>query len=103
MLHLKTGLAYLEDNILLAAGEFVDKPEFKTFKKIIIAEEESYSANSIRVNDYVILSSGYQKTWQAIEEAGLKTLETDTSEFRKLDGGLSCLSLRFWSNGEAVY
>ncbi len=62
MLHLKTGLAYLEDNILLAAGEFVDKPEFKTFKKIIIAEEESYSANSIRVNDYVILSSGYQKT-----------------------------------------
>jgi len=29
VLHLKTGLAYLENNNLLACGEFLDKPEFR--------------------------------------------------------------------------
>ena len=37
----------------------------------------------------------FPKTKQKIEAAGYKTIEVDVSEFRKLDGGLSCLSLRF--------
>jgi len=50
MLHLKSGLAYLEDNVLLVTGEFINNLEFKKFDKIIIDEEETYSANCIRVN-----------------------------------------------------
>ncbi len=95
MLHLKTGLAYLEDNVLLVAGEFIEHEDFKDFKKIIVPDEESYAANSIRVNDYVIMPMGYPKTKKNIEEAGLKVIECDSSEFQKVDGGLSCLSLRF--------
>ncbi len=95
VLHLKTGLAYLENNNLLVAGEFVTSPEFKNFNKIIINPEESYSANCIWVNDVVIVPEGYSGTKTAIEAAGYKVVEVDTSEFRKLDGGLSCLSLRF--------
>ena len=95
MLHLKSGLAYLEDNVLLIAGEFVNKLEFKGFNKIIIDEDEIYSANCIRVNDYVLLPAGYPKTKEKIETAGFKTIVVDTSEYRKINGGLSCLSLRF--------
>ena len=95
VLHLKTGLSYLEDNTLLIAGEFIKKTEFSSFKKIIIPENELYAANCIRVNDYVLIPEGYEKTKSAIEAAGLATLTVDTSEFRKIDGGLSCLSLRF--------
>lgn len=95
MLHLKTGLAYLEDNVLLVAGEFVGKEEFSDFTCIEIPADEGYAANCIRVNDYVLVPEGYPVTQKLIEEAGLKTLLVDTSEFRKLDGGLSCLSLRF--------
>ncbi len=95
MLHLKTGLAYLEDNILLVAGEFIEKPEFAKYTKIVVPQSEEYAANSIRVNDYVIMPAGYPLTKQKIEDAGLKVLEVDSSEFRKVDGGLSCLSLRF--------
>ncbi|WP_321496061.1 arginine deiminase family protein [uncultured Desulfobacter sp.] len=95
MLHLKTGLSYLEENILLAAGEFKNKKEFRSFDMIEIPEEESYAANCIRVNDYVIVPEWFPKTRKLIEDAGLKTMAVDTSEFRKLDGGLSCLSLRF--------
>ncbi|NNF98339.1 MAG: N(G),N(G)-dimethylarginine dimethylaminohydrolase [Desulfobacteraceae bacterium] len=94
-LHLKTGLAYLEDNILLVAKEISGSAEFDQFQKIGIPEAESYAANCIRVNDQVLIPAGYPKTRAAIEAAGLKTIPVDTSEFRKLDGGLSCLSLRF--------
>jgi len=42
MLHLKSGLAYLEDNVLLVAGEFIDNVEFEKFNKIIIDEDEAF-------------------------------------------------------------
>lgn len=95
MLHLKTGLAYLEDNILLVAGEFRQNEEFSSFTRIEIPEDEGYAANCIRVNDYVLVPEGFEKTRKKIEAAGLKVISVDTSEYRKLDGGLSCLSLRF--------
>ena len=95
MLHLKTGLAYLENNVLLACGEFLSKPEFQTFDMIEIPEDEAYAANCIWVNDKVLVPSGYPKTSQLIADAGYELINVDVSEFRKLDGGLSCLSLRF--------
>lgn len=95
VLHLKTGVSYLENNNLLVAGEFVNSPLFKDFNKIVIDKEESYSANCIWVNDTVLIPKGYPKTKEAIENKGYKVVEVDTSEYRKIDGGLSCLSLRF--------
>ena len=95
VLHLKTGVAYIENHTLLATGEFVYKNEFSDFKILTVDEDEAYAANSIWVNDHVIMPLGYPKTKTAIEEAGYKVLAVDTSEFRKVDGGVSCLSLRF--------
>ncbi len=95
MLHLKTGLAYLENGILLTAGEFAGHPLFRDFKTIPIDPLDAYSANCIWVNGTVLVPAGYPATTARIEAAGLTVLEVDTSEFRKLDGGLSCLSLRF--------
>lgn len=95
VLHLKTGLAYLENNNLLVAGEFVDKEDFAKFNKIEISADEAYSANCIWVNEKVLVPAGYEKTKRAIENAGYEVILVDTSEYKKLDGGLSCLSLRF--------
>lgn len=95
VLHLKTGVSYLENNNLLVAGEFVNSPLFKDFNKIVIDKEESYSANCIWVNNTVLIPKGYPKTKEAVENKGYKVVEVDTSEYRKIDGGLSCLSLRF--------
>ncbi len=95
VLHLKTGLAYLEKNNLVISGEFLDEPEFDKFNKIEIPEDESYAANCIWINDKVIIPTGYPVTKQRIFNAGYFVIETDVSEFQKLNGGLSCLSLRF--------
>lgn len=95
VLHLKTGLAYLEHNNLAACGEFVSKKEFQKYHILEIDADESYAANCIWVNDWVLIPAGFPKAKKTIENTGYKTLEIDVSEFQKLDGGLSCLSLRF--------
>ena len=81
---------------MVVSGEFIDNPEFKIFNLIKIDEDEKYAANCVWINNYVFVAKGYSKTKQSIEKAGYETIELDMSEFRKLDGGLSCLSLRFW-------
>lgn len=95
VLHLKTGVNYIENNNMLVSGEFVDKPDFAKFNKIVIPEEESYAANCIWVNGKVIVPTGYPTVERLVREAGYEVILADTSEYRKLDGGLSCLSLRF--------
>jgi dimethylargininase len=95
VLHLKTGIAYLENNHLAACGEFLSNQEFRKFKLLKIDEDESYAANCIWVNDRVLIPRGFPKARETIKNAGYRVIELDVSEFQKLDGGLSCLSLRF--------
>lgn len=94
-LHLKSGVAYLENNNLLVTEEFAELEIFKRFNRIIIDREEGYAANCIWINDRVLAPAGYPKTKDALSRAGYEVLTLDTSEFKKLDGGLSCMSLRF--------
>jgi dimethylargininase len=95
ILHLKTGIAYLEQNTLAACGEIHSRQEFSDFRILPIPEEESYAANCIWVNGTVLVPEGFPRTSEIIQQAGYAVLEVDVSEFQKLDGGLSCLSLRF--------
>ena len=95
VLHLKTGLSYLEENNLVVCGEFIDESSLGQYNPIEIPEKESYAANCIWVNGSVIIPLGYPTTKQRIKNAGYRVIETDVSEFEKLDGGLSCLSLRY--------
>jgi len=95
VLHLKTGLAYLERNNLVVCGEFITKEEFQTYTLLIIPEDERYAANCIWVNGQVIIPKGFPKTRTIIQSSGYEIVEVNVSEFQKLDGGLSCLSLRF--------
>jgi dimethylargininase len=94
-LHLKTGMAYLQHNNLVISDGFMAEETLDPFHTLVIPRQESYAANCIWVNDAVILPSGYPVARERITNAGYSVLETDLSEFQKLDGGASCLSLRF--------
>jgi dimethylargininase len=94
-LHLKSSVSYLENNNLVVIGELCDKPEFAQFNQIQIDEAERYAANCVWINNRVLLAKGFPKTTEMISALGYPVIELDVSEFRKLDGGLSCLSLRF--------
>jgi dimethylargininase len=95
VLHLKTGMSYLENDTIVACNEFSSHPELERFKIIEVPEEESYAANCIWINGTVITPKGFPVTKKKIENAGYLTIAVNVSEFEKLDGGLSCLSLRF--------
>jgi dimethylargininase len=95
VLHLKSAVSYLENNNLIATPRFADIPDFKGFNILRIPDDEQYAANCLWLNGTVLVAAGYPKTKSAIQTAVYETIELDMSEFRKLDGGLSCLSLRY--------
>ncbi|MBT8410640.1 MAG: dimethylarginine dimethylaminohydrolase, partial [Octadecabacter sp.] len=59
------------------------------------AEGEAAAANAIRVNDVVFLSAGYPKTAEKLDQAGYRVVCLNTSQAALVDGGLSCMSLRY--------
>lgn len=95
LLHLKSGMAYLGNNTLLLDWRLADYPAFDGYHKIIVPEDETYAGNCLRFNDVVFVPTGFPKTETRIREAGFAVVVLDTSEYRKMDGGLSCLSLRW--------
>jgi dimethylargininase len=94
-LHLKSSVSYLENNRLVVSGELCDAAEFADFDQIRIPQPESYATNCVWINDRVLVARGYPQSIEKIRATGLEIIELDVSEFCKLDGGLSCLSLRF--------
>jgi len=95
LLHLKSGMAWLGGRRVLAATALAPHPAFAGYEVIVVPEDETYVANAVAIDGRVLLADGYPKTRRAIEALGLEVVPLDMSEFRKMDGGLSCLSLRF--------
>ena len=94
ILHLKSGIAYLGDDTFVAIEALRSRVDLPG-RIIVPAAEENYAANCVRVNDVVLFPSGYPRLQEALVRAGFKPALLDVSEYRKMDGGLSCLSLRF--------
>jgi len=95
ILHLKSGISYIGDNTLVVMEEMATHDQFSSYNRIVAPVEETYAANCIRVNDRVLFAAGYPRTTQQLQANGFHPLLLDMSEFQKMDGGLSCLSLRF--------
>ena len=95
LLHLKSGITYLGEGRLLAIRDFPHHPALAAYERVDVEPAETYAANALRVNDRVLVASGYPQTRASIESLGFETVALEMSEFRKLDGGLSCLSLRW--------
>ena len=95
ILHLKSAIAYLGDNRLVVTEALAGRPEFQGYELVPVSENEAYAANCVRVNDRVLLAAGNPAFAGKLRALGDKTITLEMSEFQKMDGGLSCLSLRF--------
>jgi dimethylargininase len=95
ILHLKSGIAYLGDNRMVAIEALGNHPALRTFEKVTVDAGEEYAANCVRVNDHVLLPEGHARLAARLRALGYTLVELEMSEFQKMDGGLSCLSLRF--------
>jgi len=92
-LHLKSDIAYLGN------GNFISTPALSGMaypaNTVILDDDESYSANCLLVNDFLLIPKGFPKSKRKLADLGYNIVELEMSEFRKMDGGLTCLSLLF--------
>ena len=94
-LHLKTGVTCIAEGTLLATGECVERPEFSGFTALAVSPEDAGAANCLRINDRILMPAHFPAVRKILADRGEEVIEVDISEFAKLDGGLTCLSLRF--------
>lgn len=94
-LHFKSSVNAVGADTLLMAPVFAHHPALAGYQQIVISPEEAYAGNTLLVNDHLIMPTGYPGTHRKLKALGKPIIELDTSEFRKMDGGLTCLSLRF--------
>jgi len=97
-LHLKSSINYLGQERVLVTQDFVDLEILAGFEKVIAPDEEVYAANTLWINDTLLTPHGFPKTHALLMDAGLPVIEMPASEMEKMDGGLTCLSLRFSSS-----
>lgn len=95
VLHFKTDCSLLDGETILATPRLAAAGGFADYRVILTAEGEEAAANSIRFNDAVIVPAGFPATADRLARAGYKVIPIGNSECAKLDGGMSCLSLRF--------
>ena len=94
-LHLKSSVNDLGDGWLILAPALESNPAFQGFRRIVLEAEESYAANVLRINGRILLPAGFPAVRRKLGGLGVPLLEVDVGEVRKMDGGLTCMSLRF--------
>jgi dimethylargininase len=95
ILHLKSGMAYLSERRLVVTESLRNVQEFSSYDLICLSSTEEYAANCLSLNGRILVASGFPTTKRDLELLGYPMICLDMSEFQKMDGGLSCLSLRF--------
>jgi dimethylargininase len=95
ILHLKSGIAYIGDNRMVAIDALAGRAALAGYDLVRVDAEEAFAANCLRVNDRLLFPAGFPRLAERLRGLGYTLVELDMSEFQKMDGGLSCLSLRF--------
>jgi dimethylargininase len=95
VLHLKSDSSLLDDDTIITTKRLASSGVFSGFKQIVVPEGEEAAANALRVNDRVFVGEDYLGTIALLRDAFYKTVPLRTSEIRKIDAGLSCMSLRW--------
>ena len=94
-LHLKSDCAVLDEESVLVCSHLATHACFEPFRVLQVPEGEEPAANVIRVNDHVLVSEGFPRTAELLSKAGYNVEPLAITEAAKIDGGLSCMSLRF--------
>lgn len=93
VLHLKCVCAPLGDDRVLLARGTVPAAVFAGVDPVWVPADEAYAANAVAVGGGIIVSEGFPRTREALERAGFAVHAVPTTEVRKADGSLTCLSI----------
>ena len=94
-LHLKSGVSHIGGGLLLMTGAFADAEAFAGYDRVMVPDAEADAANALWVNGTLLMPAGFPETRKRVRDRGRPVIEVEVGEARKMDGGLSCLSIRF--------
>lgn len=94
VLHFKTDCSLIDSKTILSTARLAASGCFSDYRVLLVPEGEEAAANMIRFNDMLIMSNGFPKTADMLDAAGFTLVQLNNSECAKIDGGMSCLSLR---------
>ncbi|KIC38204.1 dimethylarginine dimethylaminohydrolase [Ruegeria sp. ANG-R] len=95
VLHFKTDCSLMDAETILSTRRLDASGCFNGYRVLHVAEGEEAAANAIRFNNLVLMAAGFPRTADMLNRAGYEIVEIDNADCAKLDGGMSCLSLRF--------
>ncbi|MHA1538121.1 MAG: hypothetical protein ACTSUD_11250 [Alphaproteobacteria bacterium] len=72
-----------------------DAGGFGDFRLLEGPEGEEAAANAVRINDCVLIAEGFPRTAELLDRSGYAVRQVPVSQAALLDGGLSCMSLRY--------
>lgn len=94
-LHLKSGCCQVGRNSILVNRELVDVTTLAGFELIDVPASEPGAANTLLINDVLIVPSAFPETIARLETQGFNVRAIDVSEFQKAEGGVTCKSVIF--------
>jgi dimethylargininase len=94
-LHLKSGACWAGGDVILANCEWIDTSQFRDFKIIDVPDDEPSAADVLPIGDTLLVPSGFPRTCEILEAAGIKVRPIDVSELQKAEAGVTCMSLLF--------
>ncbi|MCB9419108.1 MAG: amidinotransferase [Ardenticatenaceae bacterium] len=94
-LHFKSSVNWVGGKTLLVTADFAGQPELADYEQIVVPEGEEAAANVLLVNGRLLIPQGYPQTRKKLIDWGADIIELNMSEAAKMDGGLTCMSLRF--------
>ena len=92
-LHLKSSVTWAGGDALVLTKSLT--AHFPNYRHLVVPDEESYAANVLWVNGTLLMPRGFPRTRELLEKLNLPIRELDQSEVQKMDGALTCMSLRF--------
>lgn len=95
VLHLKCVCAPISNDMITLADDTIPASAFGSVDIVRIRGDEAYAANVLAVGSTVLVAAGFPHARDALANAGYSPIEIHTSEFRKADGALTCLSILY--------
>ncbi|APG49107.1 dimethylarginine dimethylaminohydrolase family protein [Phaeobacter porticola] len=95
VLHFKTDCSLMDGETILATKRLDASGCFEGYRVLHVAEGEEAAANAIRYNNLVLMAADFPRTADLLDREGFEVVQISNTECAKLDGGMSCLSLRF--------
>jgi dimethylargininase len=91
--HLKTAMSAIGSDSMLCLGGIPIDSFSSVRHKMNVSHEEHWAANCVSANGFVLIPANCPQTAQLLEQSGKVVVPIDTSEFQKMDGRLTCLSI----------